>query len=189
MTYSWSKISLENYAAIDALNRHIPTDYLQHGVSLLSLATGESEAHFMELPLSKLQKQIIELTEFLQKEIREKLYRKFRCGGRQFRLVCISMDEIKGKHIEAVSILKITPENLASNCPKIMASITEEYNLFFRKPLSFDRKVELFSKHLPASIGMGTCLFFWHVSNALQPVMVSYLQKQNQKLKEMIHQN
>jgi hypothetical protein len=181
MKYSWDKISLENYAAIDALNRGKVSDETMKSVSLLSLASGKPESHFESMDFVTLFKEMSDLTAFLEKPIEEKLTPVFYCGSRRFKLTCLTEEDIRGKHVEAISLLKVTPENIAENAPKIMAAVTEEV-FTFRKKLSFDQKTKLFAEKLPASIGMGVVLFFWELSNELLPAILSYSQKEVQSL-------
>lgn len=185
MKYSWSNISLENYAAIDALNRGAKTT--ENKVSMLSLASGKPESYFEGLDFVELYSEIKDLNEFLDTEIQEKLYPVFWCSGRRFKLTCLTQEEIKGKHVEALSLLKITSENVAENCPKILAALTEE-TFSFRKKLSFQQKVDAFNTNLPSSVGMGVCLFFWEVLNELQPVILNYLNSQVKNLHQKMSQ-
>lgn len=186
MSYSWDNITLENYAAIDALRRSTVVEsnkeaYIVHWCSLLALANNKPESHYEAMDFVSLYKEIECLKTFLNTEIKERLHTVFRSAGRRFKLTCLTEEEIKGQHVEALSLLKITPETLAEKAPSILAAITEEA-WTFRKKLSFNQKVELFSKQLPASIGMGVCLFFWEVLNELQPAILNSLGQKLQNL-------
>lgn len=181
---NWSKITLENYAAIDALNRHTPSDYIQHSVSLLSLVTNKPESYFENLPLAELHKQIAAMVAFLRNEPEGKLYKSFWFKWRRFK-VRLTQDEVTTGQAMSVSALKLTGETMAVKLPELMAAICEETKFPFRKPLTFAQKVDAF-KQLPSSTGIGICLFFWEVSKELQESSLAYLEREGMKLKQML---
>lgn len=188
MEYSWDKITLENYAAIDSLVRAgAPADrlgYLLHYASMLSLATGKSEDYYENLPLSELANEAERLIEFLKKEPEGKAINTFRFKGRKFT-IALSPDEITTNQVSSATMLKLTSENMASKMPDMLAAMVTEKKVPFRKPLSFSQKRELF-KALPASTGISICVFFWNLSNELQPCFLNYLEKEGEKLQQMV---
>lgn len=187
MNYTWDKISLENYAAIDALTRSKPSDAIDQGVSLLSLANDKPESYYMDLPLPKLVSEIESLNKFLSKPIEGKLKKTFWCKGRRFKVCILNVDDVKGKHREALNVIKLDENNLAEKCHLIVAAITDEITPI-RKHLSTNDRAELFNKHLPTSIGMGICLFFWNFSNELTAIFLPYLEREVERLKTELEQ-
>lgn len=188
--FNWKTITLENYAAIDALKRvPAPEDrmaLLDHYASLLSLATGLSEEHYSELPLSELGDKAILLDSFLSVEPSARLLKIFWFGGRRFTIK-LTQDEVTKNQAMSTKGLHLTPENMASKMPELLAVITEE-TFTFRKKLSFAQKVSLFQR-LPSSIGIGVCVFFWEVSKELQNSSLTYLETEAAKLMKILNPN
>lgn len=192
--FNWNSISLENYAAIDALRRHPASDPIQRDVSILSLLTGKPESFIEEMKLiPDLQNHLTAMHAFLNKPIKAALQKKIKIQGRTF-YVGTNFNEwteaqrrnlaiFTGAHLEDYSMLKITEENYVAKSPELIAILTEEKTRF-RKKLNYDEKVELF-KQVPASVGMGLTLFFWAVSQDLLPLLASTLRNTTDQLTQL----
>lgn len=182
--FSWSNISMENYAAIMALTKHTPTDLMAHNISMMSLCTGKPESFYEEMAMIKLEQEIDEMMSFLSKEPQEKYVPSFTCDGRKFK-VTIDKDQAMFRNVRDVSALGLNQDNFAEHAPKIVAAFCEETTIL-KKKLSLEQRVDLFTKQLPASIGIGTALFFWEVSKELSKSSLAYLEREGQRLmKEM----
>jgi hypothetical protein len=148
MRFSWSNISLENYAALHTLYSYDATDKIQQDISALSIITGKSEDYFTTCSLSKLGRYRASLHKVLNTPINPSKITRFRIGLRWF--TCPDgIENFNGEHLEAVSLLKITNENRIHKYANILAAITES-------KLSYHSKVKLFEK-MPAEIAVSIC--------------------------------
>lgn len=152
MKFRWSSISLETYSQLDALLRYNATDKLQQEISVLAILTGKEEKYFESISfrrLGKYQRAFREMWGCFPTEVKH----EFKCKGRTFTFAK-GIENFTGAHLESISLLKLNADNLAENYPKIVASLVEETSGKMFKPLSFLECAELFSKHLPCSIGI-----------------------------------
>jgi len=181
---------LGNYGAIDTLLRSECSDMMQRDISLLSLATGETEQVFEEMNLIELGKLRIELHEFLSKEIEEKYIPLFNCNGRNYS-VRDSMESFTVKQLEGISALQLTTETFAFKSHLTMAILCEEiprrgFLGNTTKCLDVLDRAKDFEQHLPASIGMGIVNFFFVCSENLLPILLEKAKREMGKVQNQI---
>lgn len=146
--FSWSNISLENYATLHTLYGYDATDKIQQDISALSVITGKREKYFESRSLSKLNRYREGLHKLLATPIKQSKITKFRIGLKYFHCPD-GIENYLGEHLENVSLLRINEKNLPELYPKLLAVIAGN-------ELPYNKKVELFNK-LPAEIGVSIC--------------------------------
>lgn len=149
MTFSWSSISLENYAALHILYRYDATDKVQQDISALEIITGKPERYFETCSLTKLNRYREGLHKLLDTQIEQSKIESFRIGLNKF--YCPDGIEFYfGEHLEGVSLLRINETNIFELYPTLLAVIASG------NEMPFHEKVERFKK-LPAQIGVSIC--------------------------------
>ena len=185
--YTWEKIPLGTYAAIDALLRHPASNEMQRDITILSMITGKPERYYEEeIHLTQLSKELQKLRAFLGIELQAKYTPKFKVKGRKFK-VSETLDEYNVGQLEGISLLKLTPENFAEKSGLCMAILCKEKKglRFWRDELSLEQKQKLFEESMPTSVVIGIVQFFFVCSQALLPIV---LEKVERETKQMIDQ-
>lgn len=147
-------------------------------VRLLSLFTGKNEDYFNSLTPDEFGKYRKELYKVVSEEPTKAYKPVLTIGGRKFSFV-VSVNQVTARELADLHLLNITPDNYYSNVPAILALFGHEKRgwRFWRKPLNFTQKVELF-KDLPADDGNSISLFFCQVYPKLESVIRTYLDQQ-----------
>lgn len=168
MTIRWSKISLAQYAELETLRRFQATDKLQQDISCLSIITGISEDKISDMKAKRFDRMRQKMFRMLSQE---PINRKRIFWIRLRRFVAVNdMDDYTGSHLESISILKVTPENMHEKAAEVLASLIEEKTPF-RRQLSFKSRVELLKSKCPVSIALP---IIKHFDSGLKEIIVTY---------------
>ena len=167
-------------------------DITEKDIEIVKVLTQLTDEQFDDMSIEQfnaVRKQMNDVLSGVGEKI--KPVRIFKIGTRIF-VVNLDIRSIKASVLRDMQILGVTEINYIEKMHYILGLFTEEKQPIWckwRKPLTYDEKVDLFQEKMKAETGLALSLFFCEVYRRLFPVIQTYLKRSIEMMNQELSQS